>query len=199
MSQPANLTCTIACKDIILREYRLEDLDRLYAITQEPEVMEFLPDWNVPREQRREWLANYEIVENDRFLERIARQEEAGELRLRLALVSKETGEVIGWCCSGMKEELPPPNREIMYAISNRHTNKGYAAQALQGLTDFLFRHAKVEELHALALDANLPSNRVIRKSGYTLAGSIALESGLYHHYRITGTEWAGEGQQNRS
>jgi hypothetical protein len=57
----------IECKDIFLREYRIEDLDELYALTQQSEILEFLPWWNAPKEQRLDWLLNYETIENNGF------------------------------------------------------------------------------------------------------------------------------------
>lgn len=45
---------TIECKDIILREFQLEDLDAIYNITLQPEIREFLPDWIATKEKRRE-------------------------------------------------------------------------------------------------------------------------------------------------
>ncbi|MDQ0089113.1 RimJ/RimL family protein N-acetyltransferase [Paenibacillus anaericanus] len=176
---------TIECKDIILREYRVEDIDAMYAITCEPEVLEFLPDWNAPKEQRLDWLVNYEIGENKQFLKAVAEGGAIGELRLRLAVISKETGEFIGWCCSGIKEELPPPNREIMYAISNKYSNKGYTTQAVQGMVNYLFENTDVEELVALALTHNIPSNRVIQKSGFESVGITEIEDEKYHYYRL--------------
>jgi len=80
-----------------------------------------LPGWNVSKEQREDWYINYEIPENKQFLNAVSKSEEIGELRLRLGIILKETGKFIGWCCSGIKDEMPPPNREIMYAISKDH------------------------------------------------------------------------------
>jgi [ribosomal protein S5]-alanine N-acetyltransferase len=133
----------IECKDIFLREYRIEDLDELYTLTQQSEILEFLPSWNAPKEQRLDWLLNYETIENKRFLKAVSEGGNIGQLRLRLGIISKETGEFIGWCCTGIKEELPPPNREIMYAISNNHTNKGYTTQAAQGIINICLRRPK--------------------------------------------------------
>lgn len=182
---------TIECEDIILREYRLEDLDELYALTQQPEITEFLPGWDVPREQRRHWLANYETVENKRFLAAVAAGGDVQELRLRLGIVLKETGELIGWCCTGIKDELPPPNREIMYAISRHHRNKGYTTQATRGLIRFLFGQTKVEELIALALVRNVPSNRVIQKCGFEFIRQMILGGERYGFYIINKEKWA--------
>ncbi len=43
---------TIDCGDILLREYRMEDVDAICALTQQPAILEFLPDWNASKEQR---------------------------------------------------------------------------------------------------------------------------------------------------
>nr|WP_308743428.1 hypothetical protein [uncultured Anaerocolumna sp.] len=62
---------TIDCKDIMLREFQLEDLDAIYNITLQPEIKEFLPDWIATKEKRKEWLTIYEINENKEFLESV--------------------------------------------------------------------------------------------------------------------------------
>ncbi|MFX3632383.1 MAG: GNAT family N-acetyltransferase [Candidatus Pristimantibacillus sp.] len=181
---------TIECRDIILREYRIEDLDSLYEITQQDEIIEFLPDWNVPKEQRRDWLINYETVDNNQFLKVVSEGGNVGELRLRLAIVLKESDEFIGWCCTGIKDELPPPNREIMFAISNKHSNKGYTTQASQGLLTYLFENTDVEELNAIALIRNMPSNRVLQKCGFEWINDLEIGDERYHCYKLQKNNW---------
>lgn len=177
---------TIECQDIVLREYRLEDLDSLYELTQQPEIYQYLPGWKVSKERRLDWLANYELKENQQFLQAVSEGGSIGELRLRLGILLKETGEFIGWCCTGMKEELPAPNREIMYAISKDHRNKGYCTQAAQGLIRYLFERTDVKVLNAVALLENLPSNAVIQKCGFVYKEQIQIQDELYHHYILS-------------
>lgn len=143
----ANHVFTIECEDIILREYRTDDLDDLHALTWQPEIYEWLPGWNVTKEKREHWLNHYETKENRRFLKAVSEGGDIGQLSFRLGIISKETGRFIGWCCTGIKEELPPPNREIMYAISRDYRGKGYTTQAAQGLIDFLFQKTNVDVL----------------------------------------------------
>ncbi|WP_343225200.1 GNAT family N-acetyltransferase [Paenibacillus sp. EZ-K15] len=176
---------TIECEDILLREYMVEDLDAIFKITHEPEIRQFLPGWDVSREQRLEWLINYEIVENRQFLQAVHDGGDVGQLRLRLAMILKETGECIGWCNTGPKEELPQPNREIMYGISNQHYNKGYTTQAARALIQFLFRNTSERELSALAVVHNHASNKVIQKCGFKYMGDIELEQERYHLYKL--------------
>ena len=49
---------TIEYKDIILREFQLEDFDAIYLLTLEKEIRRFQPDWIATKEKRREWLVN---------------------------------------------------------------------------------------------------------------------------------------------
>lgn len=176
---------TIECEDILLREYRMEDLDAIYQITHEPEIRAFLPGWDVSREQRQEWLINYEMVENQQFLKAVIDGGDVEQLRLRLAIILKETGECIGWCNTGPKEELPLPNREIMYGLSNRYYNKGYTTQAVQALIRYLFQYTREHELNAVAVLHNHASNRVIQKCGFEYVGEIELDRERHHHYKL--------------
>ncbi|MED5018907.1 GNAT family N-acetyltransferase [Paenibacillus chibensis] len=176
---------TIECKDIMLREYQVLDVEALYALTQQPEIKQFLPDWDVPLEQRIDWITHYETVENRRFLQAVKEDGRIGDMTLRLGIILKETGEFIGWCNTGIKEELEKPNREIMYALSNRYTRRGYTTQAVQALSQYLFDHTDVIVLNALALTHNQASNKVIQKSGFEAAGTIRIEDAEYHHYKL--------------
>lgn len=179
----------IDCNDIYLRTYEDIDLDEIYNLTQEEEIKNYLPDWNVPKAQRQDWLINYEIPENNEFLNAISNNGQIGDLRLRLGIILKETEQFIGWCCSGIKEELDPPNREIMFAISNKHRNKGYTTQAVIGLTRFLFQYSDANELIAIALINNKPSNKVIQKSGFEFLQTIEIDDHMYHLYKIKKNE----------
>ncbi|MCU6340229.1 GNAT family N-acetyltransferase, partial [Enterobacter quasiroggenkampii] len=96
----------------------MEDVDAICALTQQPAILEFLPDWNATKEQRLDWMTNYELVENKQFLQAVVEDGHIRDHCLRLGIVLKETGAFIGWCVTGMKDELPSPNREIAYAIS---------------------------------------------------------------------------------
>lgn len=181
---------TIVCKDVILREFIGADLDEFHSLTWQPEIYEYLPGWNVSIEQREDWFINYEIPENKQFLNAVSQEGVIGELRLRLRIALKESGEFIGWCCTGIKDELPAPNREIVFAISKNHRGKGYTTQAAQGLVNYLFKYTNVEELSAIALLRNTPSNRVIQKCGFSFKRTIDIENERYNYYKICKSTW---------
>ncbi|TBL72460.1 GNAT family N-acetyltransferase [Paenibacillus thalictri] len=181
---------TIDCKDVILREFIMADLNSFHSLTWQPEIHEYLPGWNVSKEQRKDWFINYEIPENKRFLDAVSKGKDMGDLRLRLGIILKETGEFIGWCCSGLKDELPSPNREIMYAISKDHRGKGYTTQASQGMITYLFENTNVETLSAIALLNNTPSNRVIQKCGFNFQAIIEIDNKQYNYYKLDKKDW---------
>ncbi|GIP37697.1 N-acetyltransferase [Paenibacillus sp. J31TS4] len=174
----------------MLREYRLEDLDDLHALTWQPEIYEFLPDWKVSREKREHWMRDYELPGNKQFLQAVEQGGEIGELRLRLGIIEKATGRFIGWCCTGILDGMPAPNREIAYAISRDHRGKGYTTEAARALVRYLFERTTVEELIAVALVRNVPSNHVIVNCGFLYQHEIERNGEPYCYYRLSKETW---------
>ena len=179
---------TIDCGEILLREFRVEDVDAIYELTSQPEVYEFLPDWRSTREQRLNWVTNYEIPSNKEFLSAVPNI--SGQNYLKLGIVLKETGEFIGFCNTGIKEELSEPNREIAYAISKHYRNRGYTTKAVKGLLKYLFENTDVEQLNTVVLPRNVSSNKVIQKCGFRFNGEIEIEDQMHYHYILNKEDW---------
>lgn len=68
----------IDCGEIILREYRMEDVPALYEITLQPEVYKFIPGAQAALEQRINWMENYEIPANKKFRSSMPDLKDAG-------------------------------------------------------------------------------------------------------------------------
>ncbi|HDR6299109.1 GNAT family N-acetyltransferase [Bacillus cereus] len=180
----------IDCGDIYLQEFTVKDAESIYKIANQPEIEKFLPDWKSTKEQRVNWVANDEIPANKAFLDAVTTTTNIDDHILKLGIFKKSTNEFVGWCCTGMKDELPAPNREIMYAISNEHQNHGYATKATKGLIDYLFKETNLNVLNAIALINNVPSNKVIKKCGFTYLSEQKIENQLYNHYLLSKSEW---------
>lgn len=180
----------IDCGDIYLQEFSIEDVDSIFRISNEPEVFQFLPDWKSSKDQRLEWVTNYEIPANKAFLNAAADSSNIDNHTLKLGVFIKESDEFIGWCCTGIKDELPAPNRELMYAISSSHQKKGYATKASKGLIDYLFTHTNLETINAIALMNNISSNKVIKKCGFQLEGQVTIDQEHFYHYLLRKIEW---------
>ncbi|PEX86831.1 GNAT family N-acetyltransferase [Bacillus cereus] len=181
---------SIDCGDIYLQEFTVKDADSIYKISNQPEIEKFLPDWKSMKEQRVNWIVNYEIPANKAFLDAVKNTSNIEGYSLKLGIFMKDTNEFIGWCCTGIKEELPSPNREIMYAISSEYHNNGFATKATKGLIDYLFKKTNLNVLNAIALINNVPSNKVIKKCGFTYTSQQMIENQLYNHYQLNKSEW---------
>ncbi|PHG42099.1 GNAT family N-acetyltransferase [Bacillus wiedmannii] len=180
----------IDCGDIYLQEFTVKDAESIYKISNQPEIEKFLPDWKSTKEQRVNWVTNDEIPENKAFLHAARTRNNIDDHILRLGIFKKTTNEFIGWCCTGMKDELPAPNREIMYAVSSECHNNGYATKATKGLIGYLFENTNVDVLNAIALIKNVPSNKVIEKCGFTYLGQQMIENQIYNHYVLSKSGW---------
>ncbi|MBL3822229.1 GNAT family N-acetyltransferase [Bacillus sp. BSL6] len=180
----------IDCGEIYLQEFTVEDAESIYNISNQPEVEKFLPDWKSTKEQRINWVVNYEILENKAFLHAVRITTNIDDHILKLGIFKKTTNEFIGWCCTGMKDELPAPNREIMYAVSSEYHNNGYATKATKGLINYLFEKTNVDVLNAIALINNVASNKVIEKCGFIYKCQQRIENQIYNHYILRKSEW---------
>ena len=179
---------TIDCGEILLREFRVEDVHAIYELTSQPEVYAFLPDWRSTKAQRLHWMINDEIPANKAFLSALPTID--GQNYLMLGIILKETGEFIGFCNTGIKEELPKPNREIAYAISKHYRNHGYTTLAAKGLIKFLFEQTNVEQLNAIVLPRNISSSRVIEKCGFVFKDNIEIDEQIFGHYILHKEDW---------
>ncbi|WP_144611453.1 GNAT family N-acetyltransferase [Bacillus cereus] len=180
----------IDCGDIYLQEFTVKDAESIYNIANQPEIEKFLPDWKSTKEQRVNWVTNDEIPENKAFLHAVRTTNNIDDHILKLGIFKKSPNEFVGWCCTGMKAELPSPNREIMYAVSSEYHNKGYATKATKGLIDYLFKNTNVDVLNAIAVKNNVPSNKVIEKCGFTYLSQQTIENQIYNHYELSKSEW---------
>lgn len=180
----------IDCGDIYLQEFTMKDAESIYKISNQPEIEKFLPDWKSTKEQRVNWIINDEIPANKAFLEAVKTTNNIDNHMLKLGIFKQATNEFIGWCCTGIKEELPSPNREIMYAISSEYQNNGYATKATKGLINYLFKKTNVNVINAIALIKNVPSNKVIEKCGFIYMSQQTIENRLFNHYVLSKSEW---------
>ncbi|MED2186720.1 GNAT family N-acetyltransferase [Bacillus wiedmannii] len=180
----------IDCGDLYLQEFTVNDAESIYKIANQPEIEKFLPDWKSTKEQRVNWVTNDEIPENKAFLHAVRTTNNIDDHILKLGIFKKSPNEFVGWCCTSMKDELPSPNREIMYAVSSEYHNKGYATKATKGLINYLFKNTNVDVLNAIAVINNVPSNKVIEKCGFTYLGQQMIENQIYNHYVLSKSGW---------
>ncbi len=109
---------------------------------------------------------------------------------MKLGIVLKETGKFIGFCNTGIKEELQAPNREIAYAISKHYRNRGYTTKAVKGLIKYLFENTNIDLFNTVVLHHNVSSNKVIQKCGFRFSGDIEIDNQMHYHYILNKEAW---------
>lgn len=86
----------IDCGDIYLQEFMVKDAESIYKIANQPEIEKFLPDWKSTKEQRMDWIANYEIPANKVFLEAVKTTNNIDNRMLKLGIFKKATNALDG-------------------------------------------------------------------------------------------------------
>ena len=162
---------------LILRQYTMEDFDRLYAILSDPETMKHYPK-------------PYDEAGTKRWLDWSLNNYATYGFGL-WAIELKESGTFIGDCGLTMQpidgEMLP----EIGYHIHKDHWRKGYASEAARAVRDWAFRNTEFDRLYSYMTATNLPSYSTAASAGLKKIKEYADRDGVPHYvYRITREEW---------
>ncbi|MDO4500628.1 MAG: GNAT family N-acetyltransferase [Erysipelotrichaceae bacterium] len=142
----------IETERLILREYRLEDFNDLYAIVSDEETMRHYPK-PFDKEKTLNWikwnLDNYKKYGYGLW-----------------AIVLKETDEFIGDCgitIQNIDNELLP---EIGYHINKKYWKKGYAKEAAKAVCDWVFNNTSYDRVYSYMKYTNEPSYRTAMAIG---------------------------------
>lgn len=133
-----------------LRRFCRDDLDALYSLYSNEEVVRYLPPSVLAREEVEEILERWLVNDQNRLI---------------LAVELKETSKVMGWCGLG---PLPfaPEETEVYYALHPDWWGKGYASEASFAVYRYGLDNLKFPRIVAIVHEDNKPSQRVIEKLG---------------------------------
>ena len=155
------MTREIQTERLLLRPWKSEDLEDLYAYSQCDEVGSMAG-----------WRPHTSRAEAEKALAEYMTQE------LHWALVDKENGRVIG-----AVKLNPDPNRGRFYAkaisfvLSPSHWGRGLMTEAVRAVIGYAFRELGIDLLSAFHYEGNQRSRRVIEKCGFeyeiTLKSSV--------------------------
>ena len=175
MSEVARVT--IETKRLILREYSMEDFEKLFEILSDPETMQHYPK-PYDEEMTKHWIAWN--IQNYR------------EYGFGIwALVLKETGEFIGDCgltIQNIDGELLP---EIGYHIHKKHWRKGFGSEAARAVRDWAFENTNHRCLYSYMKHTNAGSYSTALANGMKKVKEYPDEkNGISYAYAITRDEW---------
>jgi RimJ/RimL family protein N-acetyltransferase len=173
---------------LALRQFTEDDIDNLFDLNGDPEVMRFLTGGRpTPREVVRDEVIPFHLGVYER-LDRLG----------TWAAVSSTTGEFLGWFHFRPGPDADVTNIDLGYRLRRSAWNKGYATEGSLALINMGFTDLGVRRVFAHTMAVNAASRRVMEKCGLTLVrttpydGPDVIDGSEYGEveYAITKSEW---------
>ena len=154
----------IITERLILRKITLDDMDDLFLLDSNPEVMKYVGVQ--PFTNKEQTL---------KLIESLLNQYEKNGTG-RLAVIEKETNKFIGW--SGIKLLTDEVNGfknvyELGYRFLPEFWGKGYATESAQASLDLGFNQLNADKIYAYADVENQSSNHILTKLGFENKGAF--------------------------
>lgn len=153
---------------LIIRTPELTDMDNLYALQTDPEVMRYIGNG----------VRSHEEVKLS--LERSIQHQEKHGFSLG-SVYEKETGAFVGRAgliYLGLDDTQP--DIEVAYGLMKAAWNKGYATELAQALIDWGFKHLNINKLVAVINPKNTGSRHVLEKVNMHYVGPA-----YYHNIHV--------------
>src|SRR5690554_594872 len=163
---------TIETERLLLREYTLDDVDKVVEYCNDPDMSRYMLHIPYPykREDAINWINSHrEYVEKDRLF--------------NYAITDKDTGELLGTVSLSHNKENR--NGEIGYWIGKKYWNKGYATEACKAIIQYAFEVKDYHKVYIRHLEENYASKKVIEKCGFLFEGNLKehiYKNGKFHN-----------------
>lgn len=148
----------VKTKNLILRKFNLDDTERIFILSQEDDIRQWLPDQVYKNLQEAKEVLNFLISQYNGTPDPYHNP-------YVLAIEAKSTGELIGHIgLSPIKND----EVEIGYGIAEAFQNKGFATEAVQNFSEWSI--SNIEELDVIwgiVKKGNEASVKVLEKSHY--------------------------------
>ncbi|MFE1245077.1 GNAT family N-acetyltransferase [Fictibacillus sp. NPDC058756] len=156
----------IETERLILREVTKADAEDMLTYLSDPDVVKHMglePSRSV--EDAYDEIAWYESIVNK-------------STGIRWGITLKDDKRVIG-SCGFLNRVLKHYRSEVGFELSKEYWGKGIAREALEAVVKYGFENMELERVEALIEPANLPSQRLVEKTGFQ-------REGLLRHYEYT-------------
>jgi len=173
---------------LILRRFTTADVDNLFALDADPEVMHFITGGRTtPRE-----VVEYETL--PAFLSYYDRYAGYGFW----AAIEKPTGAFLGWFHLRPARDGPPDEPELGYRLKRSAWGKGYGTEGSLALIQKAFTELGARRVFASTMTVNVGSWRVMEKAGLRFVRTFFQEwpdkiDGDEHgdvEYALTRADW---------
>ncbi len=142
--------------NLIIKTPNSDDLDNLYKLQSDPQVMKYVGSG----------VRQKEVVADK--LQKYIKHYEKHDFSFG-SIYLKDTNEFIGW--GGLiylDFNDSQPDIEIGYAFLPEFWNKGYATEVVKDLVYCGFKRLSIDKIVAATLPDNIPSQKVLEKAKFT-------------------------------
>ena len=170
------MIATIETNRFLLREFRLTDVEALFAVDSDPEVVRYLG--------KKPLTTHAEVEEVIRMVRKQYEDFGIG----RWMVENKLTGEVVGWCGLKWIEDNGEDRKnyyDVGYRLARKYWGQGIATECALASLDYAFNMIKAKEVFAAASIDNGASNRVLQKIGMQNIGRFFYDDIECNWYRI--------------
>lgn len=172
---------------LVLRRFTGNDIDNLYDLDSDPDVMRFL-NGGTPTPRA--------VVEAD-ILPRFTSYDERFPCFGFWAAIDKANGDFVGWFSFRPAGDVDPREAQLGFRLRKAAWGRGYATEGARALIQLGFTELRVERVIATTYEDNRASRRVMEKAGMTLTRRFRMTSAdldAVDTYRTTSQDaWDGD------
>jgi len=166
----------IITERLILRKLTRDDVDNIFLLDSNPDVMKYV---GVPAVSNK--------AESEKMIDNILNQYQKNGTG-RLAVIEKESNQFIGW--SGIKLLTDEVNGfknvyELGYRFLPEFWGKGYATESAKASLDLGFNQLNADKIYAYADVENQSSNHILTKIGFDNKGSFLDKNDLCNWFEL--------------
>jgi len=166
----------IITERLILRKLTRDDVDNIFLLDSNPDVMKYV---GVPAVSNK--------AESEKMIDNILNQYQKNGTG-RLAVIEKESNQFVGW--SGIKLLTDEVNGfknvyELGYRFLPEFWGKGYATESAKASLDLGFNQLNADKIYAYADVENQSSNHILTKIGFENKGSFLDKDDLCNWFEL--------------
>lgn len=166
---------------LILRPLTANDIDGVFALRKDAEIMRYIREPQKSREEAASWI---KLVSSRWESEKIG----------FCAVIEKISEAFVGWCGLWVLKESG--EIEVGYAVSQQFQGKGYATEAAEACLAYGFKQLNLRKIAAVARPENERSRRVMEKLGMKYNGLGKFYGAQLAHYSIVKSDWENGANQ---
>lgn len=167
---------------LILRRLEESDVDEIFAMRSDAEVMRFI---RAPQNR----------VESVNWLNLVSSRWSSERIGF-CAVIEKQSDKFVGWC--GLWQLKETDELEIGYAIAKEFWGKGFATEAARAFIQYGFERLKPDKIVGVAEPENLSSRRVMEKLGMTFVRLGEFYNRQLAQYAINRNSWIENQKLNK-